>query len=68
MSNHPNRSVYGVCRGHDGHQFDITHHGRVIGHLDIHKSGYRDWVFAAAAPSAATQNRLVGKALLMPAL
>lgn len=41
--------------------YAITYRGRLVGHLDIHGSGYRDWSFAAGQPrpSSSTQRRLV---------
>ena len=45
-----------------GRSYIVTYRGRLIGHLDIHSSGYLDWSFNAEAgrvPSATTQRRLV---------
>jgi hypothetical protein len=45
-----------------GRSYVVTYRGRLIGHLDIHASGYRDWQFNAGAgpvPSATTQQRLL---------
>ena len=38
----------------------ITYRGRLIGHLDIHGSGYRHWSFTPGQPrpSQTTQRRL----------
>ena len=62
--NHPNRSKFSIARentGH-GHSYVIAHRGATIGHLDIHASGYHDWVFSLDAgpiPSRSTQSRLL---------
>jgi hypothetical protein len=45
-----------------GRSYIVTYRGRLIGHLDIHASGHRDWQFNAEAgptPSVTTQRRLV---------
>ena len=45
-----------------GRSYIVTYRGHLIGHLDIHTSGYLDWQFNAEAgptPSATTQRRLV---------
>ena len=45
-----------------GRSYIVTYRGRMIGHLDVHTSGYLDWQFnreAGQVPSATTQRRLV---------
>ena len=44
-----------------GRHYVVTFRGRLIGHLDVHTSGYLDWSFTAGQkmPSQSTQRRLV---------
>ena len=44
-----------------GNHYVVAFRGRMIGHLDVHASGYLDWRFTAGEriPSRSTQRRLV---------
>ena len=48
--------------GHDCYR--VLYHGRLIGALDLHASGYCDWSFVAGGrlPSRSTQARLAAEA------
>jgi hypothetical protein len=71
MTNHPNRkrADFGLSRCDEtspyhtgkGRSYVVTYRGQMIGHLDIHTNGYRDWSFTAGQPrpSRTTQGRLV---------
>lgn len=58
---------YTIRKTADG-RYDVLRNGAVIGHLDIHRSGYLDWSFAVgAAPSPRTCTRLAQDAKEEPA-